>query len=89
MSYKDPMIFISSDEDEPTKVLFSDFKELEKDNKRLKAVIDTQRGLLIVAQCPACDKSGAYYDNDGNICQCQWCYEVNTLCKSEKDNEKH
>lgn len=44
--------------------------------------------LLNVADCPQCkDKSGAYYDNYGEVCQCQWCYEVSklpTLKESEK-----
>ncbi len=39
MSYKDPMIFMSSEEDEPTKVLFSDFKELQKENKHLQEAL--------------------------------------------------
>jgi len=30
MSYKDPIIFLNDDEDEPAKVLLSDFQELEK-----------------------------------------------------------
>ena len=33
--------------------------------------------LLVAADCPQCkDKSGAYYDNYGEVCQCQWCNEV-------------
>ena len=35
--------------------------------------------LLDVAKCPCCDGSGAYYDNQDNVCQCQWCDEK-TLC---------
>lgn len=36
--------------------------------------------LLEAAQCPQCgDKSGAYYDGNGQVCQCQWCYEVDML----------
>jgi hypothetical protein len=30
--------------------------------------------------CPQCgDGSGAYYDNDSNVCQCQWCYETEQI----------
>ena len=42
---------------------------LEKRIAELEALID-------VAICPNCDKSGAYYDGYGEVCQCQWCYEV-------------
>jgi hypothetical protein len=35
--------------------------------------------LLDAAACPCCDKSGAYYDNYGQVYQCQWCYEVEQL----------
>jgi hypothetical protein len=31
--------------------------------------------LLQVASCPCCDGSGAYSDNHGGVCQCQFCYE--------------
>ena len=36
-------------------------------------------GLLKVSSCPQCgpNKDGAYYDNMGEVHQCQWCYEVN------------
>lgn len=40
--------------------------------------------LLDVAICPCCDKSGAYYDNNGEVCQCQWCYEVSRLPRPPK-----
>ena len=46
-------------------------------------IIDLEDGmhyalsLLDIADCPQCvDKSEAYYDNNGEVCQCQWCYEV-------------
>ncbi|HYD35928.1 MAG TPA: hypothetical protein VD999_07760 [Vitreimonas sp.] len=40
-------------------------------------------GLLKAAQCPCCeDKAGAYYDNMGNVHQCQWCYEVGELSRA-------
>ena len=41
--------------------------------------IDKAIKLLDAAFCPCCDKSGAYYDNDGGACQCQWCAEVEDL----------
>lgn len=31
--------------------------------------------LLEMAKCPNCDGQGAYYDNMGEVCQCQWCHE--------------
>ena len=35
-------------------------------------MISTEKGY-----CPQCgDGTGAYYDNQGEICQCQWCYEA-------------
>jgi len=45
---------------------------------RLQARIDVLEGLLKVAACPNCgiNKDGAYYDNMGKVCQCQWCHEV-------------
>ena len=43
-----------------------------------QAKIDAVR-LLDAALCPCCDKSGAYYDNYGQVQQCQWCYEVEQL----------
>ena len=38
-------------------------------------------GLLKAAACPQCgvNKDGAYYDNMGQVHQCQWCYEVAVL----------
>lgn len=40
-------------------------------------------GLLEAAKCPCCDGSGAYYDNCGNVCQCQWCDEVKAALAEE------
>ena len=37
--------------------------------------VDELVGLLGAAACPCCDGDGAYYDNMGEVCQCQWCYE--------------
>lgn len=43
-------------------------------------VIEKLFTLVDAANCPQCgDKSGAYYDNNGEVCQCQWCYEVGKL----------
>lgn len=44
---------------------------------------DKLRVLLKEAKCPCCDGSGAYYDNSGDVCQCQWCYEAKELLKDE------
>jgi hypothetical protein len=48
-----------------------------------QAKIDAVR-LLDAALCPCCDKSGAYYDNYGEVRQCQWCYEVEQLKEQRK-----
>lgn len=41
--------------------------------------------LLDAADCPQCgDKSGAYYDSVGEVCQCQWCDEVGNLKASKE-----
>ena len=48
-----------------------------------QAKIDAVR-LLDAALCPCCDKSGAYYDNYGDVHQCQWCYEVEQLKEQVK-----
>jgi len=38
-------------------------------------MISTEKGY-----CPQCgDGSGAYYDNNGQVCQCQWCYEADNI----------
>lgn len=43
-------------------------------------IIDELFQLIDAANCPQCgDKSGAYYDNYGEVCQCQWCHEVGEL----------
>ena len=31
--------------------------------------------LLETAACPSCDGSGAFYQKDGDVTQCKWCYE--------------
>lgn len=46
----------------------------------LRAKLHEAKQLLTAANCPGCgDKSGAYYDNYGEVCQCQWCDEVSKL----------
>ena len=41
--------------------------------------------LLRVAKCPCCDGSGAYYDNMGEVCQCQWCDETKAALSQESE----
>lgn len=50
-------------------------------------LIQVAVGLLNAAVCPCCDGSGAYYDDMGAVCQCQWCYEVEELNKKVKNND--
>jgi hypothetical protein len=52
-------------------------------NELQAAKIDAVR-LLDAALCPCCDKSGAYYDNYGEVQQCQWCYGVEQLKEQGK-----
>ena len=55
-----------------------------REREQLQAKIDRLNTLLDVADCPQCrDKSGAYYDNNGEVCQCQWCCEVAELNKGD------
>jgi len=59
--------------------IFEKTYEPENSNNAIsQAKIDAVR-LLDAAACPCCDKSGAYYDNCGEVQQCQWCYEVEQL----------
>ena len=37
--------------------------------------------LLKASACPNCDGGGAYYDNGGEVCQCQFCYERDEILK--------
>lgn len=50
--------------------------ELRQEVERLK--VEAIK-LLDAAVCPCCDKTGAYYGNHGELCQCQWCDEVKKL----------
>ena len=47
--------------------------------ERLYNDLEKAKELLNAAECPCCDKSGAYYDAQGEVCQCQWCDEVSKL----------
>lgn len=45
--------------------------------------------LLSVVDCPECgDKSGAYYTDMGDVCQCRWCFEVEELLGSIQHRHK-
>ena len=37
--------------------------------------------LLNAAVCPCCDGDGAYWDNMGEVCQCQFCDDRSKLLK--------
>ena len=54
---------------------------------RLTKLITKSLGLLDVALCPSCDNSGAYYDNYGEVTQCQWCHEVNEIKSALEGNQ--
>ena len=43
--------------------------------------------LLEIAKCPQCDNGGAYYDNHGGVCQCQWCYEKDMALAATKEKQ--
>jgi len=49
----------------------------------MQATITELKGLLGEAKCPCCDGGGAYYDNYGEVCQCQWCFETKAALKQE------
>ena len=51
---------------------FTDVQRIAELNLRVMKMSE----LLNAAVCPCCDKSGAYYDNMGEVHQCQWCHEV-------------
>ena len=44
--------------------------------------------LLEIAKCPICGGGGAYYDDYGYICQCQWCDEKSNLLAATKEKEE-
>ncbi len=45
------------------------------------------RSLLDAASCPCCDGGGAYYDNNGEVTQCQWCYEKDQIMNRTKNDK--
>ena len=49
----------------------------------LKQKVEQLQALVSAARCPCCDDTGAYYDNMGEVCQCQWCYEKGRLAPPE------
>ena len=55
-------------------LFFNEIDRLKAENANLKALIKA-------ADCPCCDKSGAYYDGHGEVCQCEWCYEYSLVMK--------
>ena len=58
-------------------------KEADKELEAKDKYISVLKGLVSAARCPNCDGGGAYYDNEGNPAQCQWCYEVELLTNKE------
>jgi len=59
-------------------------EEVRDQLKARDATITELTGLLRVAKCPCCDGSGAYYDNMGEVCQCQWCDETKAALKESE-----
>lgn len=57
---------------------------LHEEIERLKQANLKALELLDATVCPCCDKTGAYYDKHGDVCQCQWCYEVDQLREQSK-----
>ena len=62
-------------------------KAQQAEIERLTKLITKSLGLLDVALCPSCDNSGAYYDNYGEVTQCQWCHEVNEIKSALEGNQ--
>ena len=57
-------------------------KQLQSDLATASAALEKAYGMISVEKgyCPQCgDGSGGYYDNHGEACQCQWCYEANLI----------
>jgi hypothetical protein len=55
--------------------------EVIREHQALQTKNQKLKTLLTMAGCPNCDGSGAYYNNYGNVCQCQWCYEKEEALK--------
>ena len=55
--------------------------------RELEATITELTALLEAAACPECGigKEGAYFDNMGEVHQCQWCYETKAALKGVND----
>ena len=61
--------------DETIKLQDARIDRLAIRNKELEA-------LLKVAACPQCDGGGAYYDNNGEVCQCRFCHERHCMLEN-------
>ena len=51
-------------------------------------MVSVPRELFKVASCPCCDGSGGFYDGDGEVCQCQWCFERNAILAQPVADER-
>ncbi len=64
---------------------------LAKDKRReeLEGALEKAGSMLRHIDCPQCDGSGGFYDNNGNACQCQWCFEKSVIeqALNPKDNQ--
>ncbi len=74
-SYNDLLKTIRKNNRQLYKTSGTDLEVIE----RLYKDLEEAKELLDLAVCPCCDKSGAYYDGYGDVCQCQWCHEVSKL----------
>ena len=52
-------------------------------SEQLEKKVEVISGLLHAAKCPTCEGIGAYYDNMGEVRQCQWCYDAKAALKQE------
>ena len=66
-------------------VMASDLESWMTDHVRVPVdSLERLRNLLLLGKCPDCNGSGAYYDNMGGVCQCQWCYERDAALNASK-----
>jgi len=63
-------------------------EEYQSEIDKRDAEIERLKVLLTLATCPACDGSGVYYDNYGELEQCQWCYEREQAIQPNTEGEK-